>query len=218
MVLAACSGGDDDAVTTTSTAAVPSTASSTTSIAVVDPPPVPSTQPTQTTIGPATTTEPSAATIPADAALARQQVVDALIAAWEANNEAGRNPTDEAALAALADHFAGAALDRIVIGLSDLVAGGITAIPNPDIPASIDVDEASVVIDTEAGRATVESCQVGSDLGVRIGANPDGSDEIVIDEHNAYHELAELTFVRGRWVQTDGSILRKFEGAVTCDG
>jgi hypothetical protein len=221
LTLGACSGESAAPATT-----VPETTAST-SPTTTAPAPTPATTPTTAppattppttvpTTTPATVPPTVPATIPADLAQAQQDVIDATVAAWQAYLDATRRPTDEAALEQLAATNSGPTLDRRLQRVVEIAASGVASVENPATPASIDIYEQTVVIDVAAGTASVEYCRIGSDLGVEVGGNADGTDRIVVDEVNAYHERAELVFNAGRWTDNDGAQLQKFPGATSC--
>jgi hypothetical protein len=219
LALGACSGESaapattaPDTTTSASTTAVTTAAPSTTATA-----PAATTPPTTAPPTAPTTAPPSVpATIPADFAQAQQDVIDATVAAWQAYLDATRKPTDEAALEQLAATNSGPTLERRLQRVVEIAAGGVASVENPATPASIEIYEGSVVVDAATGTASVEYCRVGSDLGIEVGGNPDGTDRIVVNEVNAYHERAELVFNAGRWTDNDGVQLQKFPGATSC--
>jgi hypothetical protein len=60
-------------------------------------------------------------------------------------------------------------------------------------------------------------CRIGSSILIEIAGNPDGSDRVINDEVNAYHERSDLILVDGRWLESDGERIKKFEGVASCD-
>ena len=219
LTLGACSG-ESAAPTTT----VPgTTASSSTSPATTAPATISTTAPAATT--PPTTAPPTtattvaptvAATIPADLAQAQQDVINAAIAGWQAYEDAARDPSNEAKLARLAATLSGPKLQKSIENISALVASGRVVVENPAMPAAVDIYEETVVVDPVALTGSVEFCRIGSDLGIEPGGNPDGTDKVVVNEINSYHERSDLIFVSGTWFDDNGAVLQKFEGSATC--
>lgn len=226
LLLGACSGGSDAPETAESplgsaavtiadtTAATTSSPAPATTAAAIAPPTTAATPASTTAAATAAVTAP--ATIPSDPAVAQQQVIDTVIAAWQAYRAAIRDPLDEDRLAAMATLISGPKLQRSVQEIANVASSGIVARENPTTPAALDIDEQTVVVDLAAGTASVEYCRIGSDLGVKIGGNPDGTDQIVVDEVNAYHERSDLVFRDGRWFDDDGVVIATFPGATTC--
>lgn len=219
LTLGACSG-ESAAPATTVPATTASTSPTTTAPA---PATTPTTAPVATT--PPTTAPPTTlatvpptvpATIPADLAQAQQDVIDATVAAWQTFRTAVRDPQNEDKLGALATAASGPTLERWITTLAELVTSGLIAVENPTTPAAIEIYPETVVVDVAAGTASVEYCRIGSDLGIEVGGNPDGTDKIVINEVNAYHERSDLVFTNGRWLDNDGVLIEKWAGAAAC--
>ena len=219
LTLGACSGDSAAPATTASdtTAPAPTTSAETVTPTIPTTTAVATTPPTTTPPLAATTAPPTVpATIPADLAQAQQDVIDATAAAWQAFRTAARDPQNEDKLGTLATAASGPTLERWIATLAELVTSGLIAVENPTTPASIEIYPETVVVDIAAGAASVEYCRIGSDLGIEVGGNPDGTDKIVINEVNAYHERSDLIFTNGRWLDNDGVLLEKFPGAATC--
>lgn len=218
-ILGACSG-EDDATPSTTAAAVPTTVPTTTPATTVPtttvaPTTAAMTAPTSPPTTPATTTPP--ATAPADVEQVKQDVMAAANASFEAYFDAARNPTDQAKIARLTEVMAGAKLELAAELIAGVVASGRISVENPDVPAAITAFyEDTFVYDPAAGSASIEFCRIGSDLGVIPGGNPDGTDQIVVNEVNAYRERSDFQYIDGRWFDSNGATLQKFEGAATC--
>ena len=220
LVLGACSGDSSADSTTAPTApAAPTTVAATTPVSSTAPGtvlPLPTTTAAPTTAPTSVAPSTAAATLPADPALSQQAVIDATVASWQAFRAVARDPQDADKLTELGRTTSGASLDQAIQTLAEFSTTGLVAVENPDVPASIDVYEETVVVDPVAGTASAEYCRIGSDLGIQPGGNPDGTDKVVINEVNAYHEKVLLVFANGRWTDDDGELIQEFPGATTC--
>lgn len=227
MALAACSGGDDSAATTD-----PVSSSTERPTVASDPETSPPTSaaPTSTdapaTIDPTTTapdpTTPPASTAPPPESTAaeptpdEQAVIDAARMSTTTWVEVLRDPWDEELIRAAAALRTGPALERLIEGLAELRTNNIRGAVHPDVDATIEMYEDSVVFETP-DRATVEYCHVDSDLTVEVGAGPDGEDLVLDDSIVAKHQQAVMVRVGGRWLDETGTELARFEGATACD-
>ena len=220
LTLGACSGESAAPATT-----VPETTASTSP--TTPPPTAPATTPT--TAPPATTPPTTAppttpatvpptvpATIPADLAQAQQDVIDATSPPGRPISDATRDPSNEEKLARLAATPSGPTLERrSTSSPSWWQAASSPSRTRRHLP-SIDIYEETVVVDVAAGTASVEYCRIGSDLGIEVGGNPDGTDKIVVNEVNAYHERSELVFIEDAGSTTTVLADQKFAGSRTC--
>lgn len=230
-VVGACSGDDEAAPSTTAAAAAPtapatSTAPTTGAVAAAPATTIPVTaaappSSSAASVASTPTTAPTptapAATPPADVGQVKQDVIDAVIASLAVYLDAARNPTDGAKLGLLPEVMTGQTLELAADLIAELVASGSIVVENPDTPAAITTFyEETFVYDAAAGTASIEFCRIGSDLRIKPGGNPDGSDQILINEVNAYRERSEFVFVEGRWLDASGVSLEKFEGSTEC--
>jgi hypothetical protein len=226
VIVGACSGGsepDEATASTTTPAPVVTTAPTTSAPATT---PSTTSAPTTTATAPTTSapiTEPSVddtappAPTSVDMAQVEQDVINAVAASWNAYLEAARDPFDPEKLERMVLTTSGGTLELRTKSVAEIAASGVISRPNPDVPATIDFYDDTIIVNLEAGTASVEYCRVGSDLGVVVGGNPDGTDKVVVNEHNAYHERVDLVLTGGRWITNSDFRFAKFPGAVTCD-
>ncbi|MDJ0767147.1 MAG: hypothetical protein QNJ12_00080 [Ilumatobacter sp.] len=225
VVLAAACNGDDDGApsTTAATVVVTPTEPLTTSVPVTMPPTTdatPSTtdrtdDTTPTTEPPPSTTAPPPTTDPSDEAV-RQAVLDAVVESWRVFNEAKLDPFNDEKVAALGDVRGG----QLLIDSTDIIARyrveNQRSITNPDLPATIEPIPETIELDAARISATVTYCRIGSNIFVETEGNPDGSDLVIDDSINAYHETAELVFTDGAWIEVGGFQLERYDGATEC--
>jgi len=216
LVLAAC-GSEQNADPPATSAAVANTVPPT-----ILPPATTAAAPITTapTTMPETTPPASdtATTEPVDEeAAAKQAVIEAAEHAWYVFNEAKLDPTDEQKVAAALAASTGNARTWASDALETYRTLNRKSITSTDVPAFVDVYEDSVRVDLWAGTATIELCDLGSNVMVELGSNPDGSDRILDESVTAYHELNTFELVDGAWLYADGTDLAQYPGALTCD-
>jgi hypothetical protein len=199
LVIAACSAGDDADVTVAPTLAdtTPTTADTTT-----------------TTTSESTTPPTSAPAI--DQAAQQQAVIDAALASWEAFNEAKLDPTNEAKLDRIVDLHNGALEARMVEVIGNFRVLNQASRTNEALPAEIVVDRESVVV--REGTATVEFCEVNSNVLVEVGAGPNGVDAIIDDSTRTVVSRLVLQLSEDNWIAVEGERVRSDDEATTCDG
>jgi len=216
LTLAAC-GSEDNADPPATSAAVANTVPST-----ILPPATTAAAPITTapTRTPETTppTSATATTQPIDEeAAAKQAVIEAAEHAWYVFNEAKLDPTDEQKVAAALAASTGNARTWASEALQTYRTLNRKSITSTDVPAFVDVYENSVHVDLGAGTATIELCDLGSNVMVEVDSNPDGSDRILDNSVTAYHELNTFELVDGAWLYADGTDVAQYPGALTCD-
>lgn len=215
LALAAC-GGSDNAQPPATSAAVVNTAPST----ILPPATTPAPTTTEAPAAPETTEAAVApeTTAPfSDEEQAKQEVIEAAEHAWYVFNEAKLDPTnDDKVQAALMAHTgeAKARVEEIIRNYRD---SNRRSIPSDIAPANVVVYADSTHVDLTSGTATIELCNLGSNVMVEVGGEPDGSDRVLDDSVTAYDTLETYTLVDGEWLNSDGQVLRAHEGSLTCD-
>ena len=213
LVTAAC-GGENNADPPATSAAVPNTTPST-----ILPP---TTDPAPTTTDPAPTTTPTVPTPPTAIELseeeqAKQAVIEAAERTWRLYNEAILDPTNDAKFAAVQAAMSGEALAIATQIIESYRTNDQRAVSSTIVPASIDIDPDSIQLSASNDVATLEFCRVGSNVLVQTAGNADGADLVLDDTINAYSERETYELQSGVWVNTDGEVLRKIDGATSCD-
>lgn len=147
---------------------------------------------------------------------AERDVIEAAIASWTAFNNVLLDPGNDDLLRALALTRTGEALDRAIEIVISLRGEGRKSVTNPDLPAVVTVFPESVSVDLKAGTAQVEYCRLGSNIAVEVDANADGTDRILDDSINSYHERDEFVLTDGDWRKSNGQTVEIFEGVPNC--
>lgn len=214
LALAAC-GGEGNAQPPVTSAVVANTA----------PPTVlaPATTVTPTTVP--VTPEPTTPAAPAPSTTAplseeeqaKQAVIQAAERTWRLYNEAILDPTNDEKVQAARASMSGDALASATQIVDGYRVNHQRAISSSVIPVSIDIDPSTVELSSSQDVATVEFCRVGSNVLVQAGGNPDGSDLVIDDTINAYLERETYQLVAGEWLNSDGQVLQRFDGAITCE-
>ena len=204
LVVSACTGDDNAAPTTTlAPITIPDPTTSTTATTVTTTEPVIATTST-TDAGPTTTITEAAA---------KQAVITAAIASWEAFNELMLDPTNEDKLAAISKLSTAATLDRVVEVVADLRQSNQRSIANTEVPALFRPYVETVVIDNAAGFASVEYCNVNSNILVE---DVDGTERVVDDTVRTSLERDTFTLIDDQWINDGGEVLKTYGGATTC--
>jgi hypothetical protein len=205
LALSACSGDDAAPTTTLPPVTIPdpttSTTATTTTVTTTDP--VVAT--TSTTVAVPTTTITEAA--------AKQAVIAAAIESWEAFNELMLDPTNDDKLAVISNLSTAATLDRVVEVVAELRQENQRSITNTEVNAQIRPFVETVVIDNAAGFASVEYCNVNSNILVEI---VDDTERVVDDTIRTTRERDTFTLIDGQWINDGGEVLETYEGATTC--
>lgn len=157
-----------------------------------------------------TTTEPDVANDP-------QAVIDAVVASWQAFNDAKLDPTNDDTLSALREVRAGELLMLSTEILARYRAESQRSRTNTQFPATLVPDPSTLVFGSDGSSASIESCNVNSNILVEIEGNDDGTDRVIDDSVSVHIETAELEYVDGRWVEIAGNIIERIEGATSCD-
>lgn len=219
LALAACNGDDDPPA---GTSATPTTATQPTSPPTSQPttqlsPPAtdatpattpPTAAPTSVPEPPPTTAEPDTATV--------DDVVAALVESRRLLDDALLDPTDDAKAQAASAMYAGDALDRVANLIAGYRADGTAEVTSTDNPSRVVPYDETVVIDGEAGTASLQYCFVNSNLTVEVGGSPDGSDRVLDDRVIINLERDDFALLDGRWKVVDGAILTTYEGVDEC--
>jgi hypothetical protein len=170
----------------------------------------------------APTTQPPATTSPAptaptdDLEQAKQEVIAAAERTWSLFEEATYDPTDDEKFRAAQAAMTGDALATTTQIIEGYREHGRRAVRSDVAPAFISIDPNSVQLGEDGHSATVEFCRLGSDVLVQTSGNPDGSDRVIDDTINAYLERESYVLVNGAWLNSDASVLEKYEGSITC--
>ena len=199
LVVTGCGGGsDDNEPSAASSAPEPSTQAATTTPPPTDPPPTTAPPAPTTTIDP---TESLIADIEAD-----------LNAGEQAALAGSRSPADRVSRDTLSRFFSGAALEFLLGFYDQLVAEGLFARANPEVPSIIRVSE---VVDASDDQATVIFCRI--DAGVIAELLPDGSEAVVDDEVVRTEVRLRVVLVDGVWTNPGGGeLLDESTGVMTC--
>ncbi len=211
LVLATACNGDDDA--TPSTSAVVTSPPTADIVENTSPPTAPATTP----VASIATTSPPDSTIP-PLTPDEQAVVDATVAAWNAWNEVLLEPTNDARVEAIARTHTGEALQRAIDVITRRRVENRKSVTNADLPAYIQPDERSVVVDLENGVAEIEYCHLDSNVAVEIGRNDDGTDRVLDDSIAIRFERETFERVDGQWLKSDGVSVDAVEGETECPG
>jgi hypothetical protein len=147
---------------------------------------------------------------PVDPATA-QEVVDAATESWRLLNEARLDPDDSAKTSAAIDAYFGSAQEQVSDVLTGYRLNEQRSVTDPSVPATVVPYLDTVIVDEEAGEASVVYCQVDTNVLVRTG-----TDEVLDDEPDAYRIRVELVRVDGRWLEAGGELLERYEGATAC--
>lgn len=205
LAVSACTGDDNAAPTTTlAPITIPDPTTSTTTVTTTEP-----------VIATTSTTDAGPTTTITEAA-AKQAVITAAIASWEAFNEAKLDPTNDGKVAAMASTRAGEALNRATQVIASYRVENHRSVTNSAIPAEIIVSPDSVQIDLADSTATIEYCNISSNIVVEVGGNPDGTDRVLDSTVNSFRERDTFKLLDHAWTKTDGKTLAEFEGATAC--
>jgi hypothetical protein len=143
-------------------------------------------------------------------------VIDALITSWETLNEARLDPLDDEKLAAMATTRTGPALDRAVQILARYRAYNRRSVTNPSTPSKITPYVDSIVVDLEAGTASIDYCWLNSNVLVETGGNSDGTDLVLDDSISAVHDRDYFVLEGGEWLEQDGIVIKRYEDSTEC--
>ena len=145
-----------------------------------------------------------------------QAVVDAATGAWALLDAARTDPSDQDKIDAAIAAYTGPAARTVTELLTNYGVTGQVSRPDTDTPATIVPYPDTVEVATGGDEATVELCEVDTNVLVQPGTGEGGSD-VVVDDDVASHRLeVTLRLVDGVWLESAGEILETFEGATTC--
>lgn len=183
----------EPAVPTTEPVAVPKTAAPPTPTA---PPPPTSTNPVVTLTE---TTDPPTTDPISEEVQARLDVIERTEASWEVVRALFENPHDELLAAQLDDYLVDSQLEGFRNLLWEFRSGNFRSVPRPGRPEVYSVDPASLVINLDAGSATVQVCHIDTAIIVETGGNSDGTDRVALDEIETSVIELDLRLVGGNW-------------------
>lgn len=200
LLVAACSGDGDAGGLTT----VPGTV--VTSVDSTGPP---------TTDPPPTTTDPPAPTTTEDPTATLIAQIEADLNEGEQVFLAGaQDPANPESRAALERHFTDDALAQLTEFYDALVADGLIARPNADVPSTIRVLE--LVGRESSDAAEIVYCRI--DAGVVVDPMPDGREAIVNDAVTRYDTRTQVFRIEGVWtIPGTGELIGKWPAATSCD-
>lgn len=203
LLLAACATSDGDVAETTSVVStVPSATDAPTTVPSTDAPP--------TTAAPTTTIDPAED-------LAAQVEAD-LLEADRLANEALQDPFDAEMEAAALERRTGFLENLLRETLAEYRRLNRALRPNPDVPATVEVEVPAELVLEGGDVAELQVCEVNSWILVEVGAGPSGSDAIVDPNVVAFRTLALMRNVDGTWLVEGGTILGQWEEATECPG
>lgn len=208
---AAC-GGAETAEPPATSAAVANTTPST-----ILPPGT--TQPTTTAPPSTPTTVPAPPTTSplSEEDQAKQAVIEAAKNAWHLFNEAKLDPTNDVKVRAAFAAYTGSARTRVEGIIAEYRSSHWRSLTSQSAPAHVDVYTDSVDIDLASNSATVELCNLGSNVMVESGGNPDGSDRMLDDSITAYWTRESYVLTDGGWMKADAEVIQTFAESLVCE-
>lgn len=208
-LLAACNGDDDAEPTTTTAVHLEETTTSSarpTTTAAPDPettrttaPETSTTQEQSTTTNVVPATDPTTTADPDDYTAQGVLVIKRVEESWRTVRMLLDDPFDDDKLAALDGYFTGNQLEGFRNVVQDYRDQNLRSVDNPDVPEVYTAEPASLALDLEAGRATVQVCHRDSTLLVETAGNPDGTDRVVIDDVSEMIVELDVKLVDGVW-------------------
>jgi hypothetical protein len=139
------------------------------------------------------------------------EVVDAAMESWRLLNAARLDPSDGDATDAALDAYFGRALEQATDALTASRVNDQRSVTDDAVPATVVPYPDTVVVDEAANEASLEYCQVDTNIVVRASTG-----EVVDDEPDSYRIRVRMVRIDGRWLEADGELLDTFEGATTC--
>jgi hypothetical protein len=137
--------------------------------------------------------------------------------AWSLLNEARLDPGDAAKRGAAVAAYTGKSQDTVTELLSQYGVTGQVSRTDDAAPATLVPYPDTVTLSADGREATIEVCEVDSNILVQPGMADDGGDVIVDDESATLELKLTLRLVDGEWLEADGEILDREVGATTCD-
>lgn len=156
------------------------------------------------------------ASVAADDAVA-DDVAAAATRAWSLLNEARLDPTDANKRSAAVAAYTGKSQDTVTELLSTYGVTGQASRTDEAAPATLVPYPDTVMISAEGDEATIEVCEVDSNILVQPGMAEDGGDVVVDGEAATLQLTLTLRLVDGDWLEADGEIVDREAGVTSCD-
>lgn len=144
-------------------------------------------------------------------------VVAAATEAWSLLNAARLDPSPAVIDAALAA-YTGKSKDAVTELLTSYGVTGQVSRTDEAAPATVVPYPDTVTVSNDGGEATVEVCEVDTNVLVQPGTGEGGTDVVVDDAIASHRVRVTLRLVDGVWLESDGEILDTFEDATSCPG
>lgn len=156
------------------------------------------------------------AAVSVDEAVA-DDVAAAATRAWSLLNEARLDPTDATKRSAAVAAYTGKSQDTVTELLSTYGVTGQVSRTDEAAPATLVPYPDTVTLSADGQEATIEVCEVDSNILVQPGMAEDGGDVVVDDESATLQLMLTLRLVDGEWLEAEGEILDREAGATSCD-